>query len=82
MIWLYGEATVAPGSEIVIIDGGTKDGMTTTVSVPEVALTGPANELSVTLTVKVNVPATDGMPDRIPVLPNVRPVGKDPEFSA
>lgn len=78
---MYAVPTVPPGSEVVVMLGAAAR-FTLMVSEPDVADRAPALLASVTLMVKVDVPAGPvGVPVTAPVLPfKLRPAGKFPEF--
>lgn len=80
-VWLYAVPTVPPGNEVVVMLGAPA-GFTFMVSEADVAESGPALLESVTLTVKVDVPAAVGVPVIAPVLPfKFKPAGRLPEAS-
>ena len=70
----YTVPAVPPGSDVVVMVGGVGAGLITICS--GCVLDKFAE--SVTLTVKLDVPAVVGVPVIVPVLDNVRPAGRDP----
>ena len=72
-VWEYDVLVVPAGNgELVVMDGA---GFMVSAS----ALFAVWDPVSVTSTVKLDVPAADGVPLITPVLDNVRPVGNVPD---